>query len=206
MLPRARELAAQSHADDLVLVIGRGYNSDLAYYSRRRMLMVAEENQTDQLLRHAAAQPYSVLFSWDPTVDPIWVARYWPWNGVVAAHTYTLGARPADLRAAPIVTSDDTAMFDAAGRTARSLLAQPLHVPCDLAGHPIPAGAAGTWLRIRPDANARISPTALFAPVAARSVLVLAPLVTFGQPSASLFCSGATEIVIEAAFDAPPPD
>jgi Dolichyl-phosphate-mannose-protein mannosyltransferase len=206
VLPRARELAAQSRADDLVLVVGRGYDADLAYYSRRRMLMLTAENLTDHLVRQAATQPYRVLFSWDPTVDDIWVARYWPWNGVVAAHTYTLGARPADLRAAPILTSDDTALFDATARTAHTLLRQPLRVPCDLAGHQIPAGAAGTWLRIRPDAGARISPTALFAPVAARSVLVLTPLVTFGQPSASLFCSGSPEIVIEAAFDAPPPD
>ncbi len=152
-----------------------------------------------------ATQPYRVLFSWDPTVDPIWLARYFPWNGVIAPHTYTLGAAPRDLRGAPIVTSDDTAALDAATRSARSLLAQPLHVPCDLAGHEIPAGISGTWLRLRPDAGARISPSAVLAPVAVRSVLVLAPSVSFGLGVTSVFCAGSPEIVIEAAFDAPPP-
>jgi hypothetical protein len=156
-------------------------------------------------MRQVATQPYRVLFSWEPTIDPISVARYWPWNGVIAPHTYTLGAAPRDLRGAPIVTTDDTVAFDAAARSARSLIAQPLHVPCDLAGHDIPAGASGTWLRLRPDAGARISPSAILAPVIARSVLVLAPSVTFGQSVASMFCTGSSEIVIEAAFDAPPP-
>jgi hypothetical protein len=95
--------------------------------------------------------------------------------------------------------------LDAATRSLRSLIAQPLHVPCDLAGHEIPAGISGTWLRLRPDAGARISPSAILAPVAVRSVLVLAPSVTFGLPATSVFCAGSNEIVIEAAFDAPPP-
>jgi len=205
VLPRARELAAQSRPSDLILVVGRAYDPDLAYYSRRRMLMLTLENQSDHLMRNVATQPYRVLFSWDPTVDPIWVARYFPWNGVIAPHTYTLGAAPRDLRGAPIVTSDDTAALDAATRSARSLIAQPLHVPCDLAGHEIPAGISGTWLRLRPDAGARISPSAILAPVSVRSVLVLAPSVTFGLPVTSVFCAGSNEIVIEAAFDAPPP-
>ncbi|HKW77647.1 MAG TPA: hypothetical protein VJQ09_01030, partial [Candidatus Limnocylindria bacterium] len=206
VLPRARELAAQSRPDDLVLIVGRAYDPDLAYYARRRAMMLTAENQTDHLLRTLPAQGYRVLFSWDPTNDPIWVARYWPWNGVVAQRTYTLGDAPKDLRAAPIMTTDDESLFVAGARTSRSLLDRPLAIACDLQGHPFPAGARGTWLRIRANGDARISPTALLAPVAARRVLVLSPLVTFGQPTATLFCSGTNEIVIEAAFDAPPPE
>ena len=207
VLPRARELAVQSRPTDQVLVIGRGSDPDLTYYARRDALMLTVENLTDHLMRRVATQPYHLLFSWDPTVDPIWIARYWAWNGVVSSHTYTLGDAPADLRSAPIMASDDVVLFDAVlRRGAGSLLTRPLRVPCDLAGHQIPAGLTGTWLRIRANDGARISPAAVFAPVPARTVLVLSPLVTYGQTTASMFCAGATEIVIEAAYDSPPPE
>jgi hypothetical protein len=206
VLPRARELAAQSRPDDQIVVVGRAYNPDLAYYARRDTLMLTVENQTDALLRRVASEPYGVLFSWDPTNDAIWVARYWPWNGVVGPHTYTLGAAGGDLRGAPIMTTDDlTALERAAVQSPSSLIAAPLTVPCDLAGHLVPAGAHGTWLRIRADTGARLSPSALYAPVAARQVLVLAPSVTFGERMAPIFCAGTAAIVIEAIYDAPPP-
>jgi hypothetical protein len=169
VLPRARELAAHSMPDDQIVVVGRGSDPDLAYYARRDTLMLTLENQTDHLLRRVATEPYGVLFSWDPTKDAIWVARYWPWNGVVGPHTYTLGASPGDLRGAPIMTTDDLiALERAAVQSPRSLIAAPLTIPCDLAGHAVPAGVRGTWLRIRPDTGARISPSVLYAPVAAR--------------------------------------
>ena len=168
--------------------------------------MLRPENQTDHLLRRLATEDYHILFSWDPRFDPIWVADYWRWVGVVSAHTYTLGASPQDLRAPPIMTTDNTSEIDALSRGgATSLLAAPLHVPCDTAGHLVPAGARGTWLRVRADPNARIWPSLVLAPVPARQVLVLAPLITFGLPTASISCAGAGEIVIDGAYDAPPP-
>jgi 4-amino-4-deoxy-L-arabinose transferase-like glycosyltransferase len=206
VLAHARELARQSRPDEVALVVGRAYNPDLAYYSRRRVLMLPDENRSDHLLTEIARQSYHVLFSWDPTIDPTFIARRWAWTGVVGQWTYTLGQAPADLRAAPIMATDDTAAFDAVARTGRSLLARPLAVPCGQGSQAFPAGAAGTWLRVRADPFTRISPTALFAPIPARTVLVLSPLVTFGQPQGQIFCSGGGAIVIEAAFDAPPPD
>jgi 4-amino-4-deoxy-L-arabinose transferase-like glycosyltransferase len=206
VLPRARELAAQSRPDDRVLVVGRAYNPDLAYYARRDTLMLTVENQTDHLLRRVATERYGVLFSWDPTNDPIWVARYWAWNGVVGPRTYTLGASASELRGAPIMSTDDLIAFErAAVQTPGSLITAPLTIPCDLASRLVPAGARGTWLRIRPDTGARLSPSALYAPVAARQVLVLAPSVTFGERATWLSCSGTAAIVIEAIYDAPPP-
>lgn len=205
VLPRAHELAAMSRPEDQVLVVGRAYDPDLAYYARRGTLMLTVENQTDHLLRRVATEPYHVMFSWDPAIDAIWVARYWQWSGVIAPHTYTLGATPRDLRNAPIMTSDDTAALDAATRGMRSLITAPLTVPCDETSHLVPAGQLGTWLRIRPDTGGRVQPTILLAPVAVRQVLVLAPSVTFGAAAAPLQCTGTAAIVIDAVFNAPPP-
>ena len=130
VLPRARELAAQSHADDTVVMIGRSSDPDLPYYARRRAMMLRPENQTDHLLRRLATEDYHILFSWNPRFDPIWVVDYWRWAGVVSAHTYTLGASPQDLRAPPILTTDNTSEIDALSRDgATSLLSAPLHVP-----------------------------------------------------------------------------
>lgn len=206
VLPRARELAALSRPDDQVLVVGRAYDPDLAYYARRDTLMLTIENQTDHLLRRAAAEPYHVLFSWDPGSDAIWVSRYWAWNGVIGAHTYTLGATATELRNAPIITTDDTSgLGRALQQSARSLIGEPLTVPCDRGAHTVPAGQRGTWLQIRPDTGARIASSVLFAPVAARQVLILSPDVTFGARTTSLSCWGTTAIVIDAVYDAPPP-
>jgi 4-amino-4-deoxy-L-arabinose transferase-like glycosyltransferase len=206
VLPRARELAAQTHPDDVALVLGRGFDPDLAYYARRRTLMITAENRTDHLLTEISRQGYQVVFSWDPTVDETSILRRWAWTGVVGQWTYTVGQTPADLRAAPIMATDDTAAFDAAARTGRSLLAGPLAVPCAQGSQAFPAGASGTWLRVRTDPFTRISPTALFAPVPARTVLFLSTLVTLGDSQGQIFCSGGGMIVIEAAFDAPPPE
>jgi 4-amino-4-deoxy-L-arabinose transferase-like glycosyltransferase len=206
LLPRVSELVAESRPDDLVLVVGREYNPDLGYYSRRKMLMLTKENHTDQFMRGLAAQSsYHLLFSWDPAIDPIWVARYWPWTGVVSERTYTLGASPQELRAAPIVATDDRTAFEAAALVGRPLLQEPLRIPCDGSSHPVHAGAAGTWLRLRSEPGALVTPAVLLAPMPARAVIVLSPAVTRGLGSASLSCQGAPEIVIEAALDAPPP-
>jgi len=205
VLAHARELARLSRPDEVALVIGRQYDPGLAYYSRRRVLMLPDENRTDHLLTRVSRESYHVLFSWDPTVDPTFIARRWAWTGVAGQWTYTLGQTPADLRGAAIMATDDTSAFDAAARTGRSLLPRPIAIPCAQGSQPVPTGTAGTWLLVRADPFARISPTALLAPVPARAVLFLSPDVTFGQAEARLFCSGTEAIVIEAAIDAPPP-
>jgi 4-amino-4-deoxy-L-arabinose transferase-like glycosyltransferase len=205
VLAHARELAQQTRPDEVALVIGRAYNPDLAYYSRRRVLMLPDENRSDHLLAAISRESYHILFSWDPTIDPTSIARRWAWTGVVGQWTYTLGQKPADLRGAPIMATDEAAAFDAAVRAGRPLLSRPLAVPCALGSQPFPAGASGTWLQIRADPFTRISPTAIFAPVPARTFLYLSPLVTLGQAQGQIFCSGGGAIVIEAAFDAPPP-
>lgn len=205
VLPRARELASQSRPDDLVIVVGRAYDPDLAYYARRRTLMLSVENHTDRVVAQAVRDGYGVLFSWNPAVDRIDVARSWRWTGVLAAHTYALAATPGELRGASYLATDDLAAFDARARTAPPLIDALLRLPCDRSTHAVPAGAQGTWLRIRPDPAARMWATPLLAPVPLRSVVVLGPSVTLGQDRALLSCDGAREIVIEAAVAAPPP-
>jgi hypothetical protein len=205
VLPAARELSALTRADDLVVMVGRGFDPDVLYYARRKGLLISAENGTAALYRTLPAQDYRVFFSWDPAHDAIDILRWWAWNGVVAPHTYTIGRGPGDLRAAPILATDDTALYEQRARAARSLLAAPLRIPCDLVSHAIPAAPEGTWLRIRPDPAARIWATPLLAPLAVRSVVILAPQVTLGQQAGAVYCVGANEIVIEGAFAGPPP-
>jgi hypothetical protein len=208
VLPRARELASLSTPDELVVVIGRLTNPDIAYYARRRVMLLSTDPPQMHLAPQLVTQGYSRLFSWDPTLDEIDIMRYWPWSGPVGSRTYAIGASPGELRDAPVLASDDGALFDRTGGAARPLLATPLVLTCDGRSHAVPAGTAGTWLRIRGPAASRLwtsTTTPLLGPLPTRSVVVLTRQVTFGYPTVDLTCSGAAELVIERAFDAPPP-
>src|SRR5205085_8363747 len=111
---------------------------------------------------------------WDPAHDAIDTVRWWQWDGVTGPHTYAIGTTAADVRGADVVATDDAAQFDARARTAPALFADAVHVPCDLVSHAVPAGASGTWLRVRPDAAARIWLSPVLAPQAVRSVIFVA--------------------------------
>jgi Gpi18-like mannosyltransferase len=205
VLPRAQELAQLSRPDDLVVVIGRMSNPDLAYYSGRKAMMISNENQTEHLLSQLPQQGYRRLFSWDPAKDDIAITRRWTWSGPIGPRTYALGATPAAVGDAGVLTSDDVALYDRTARSASALSAAPLTIACDGAGHQVPAGTTGTWLRVRPAPGARMSLTPRLAPVPARGLIVVTPQITFGYPYVWLSCTGARQIVVEGVLDAPAP-
>lgn len=205
VLPRAKELATLTRPDDLVVVLGRGFDPDLLYYARRKGAMITFENGSPALYRALAAGPYRAFFSWDPARDALDILRWWPWDGVIGPHTFTIGRSASDVRGARIVATDDTALYDARAPAARALIAAPLRVPCDLVSHALPAGASGTWLKIRADAGARFWASPFLAPQTVRSVVMLDPTLAVGGAQNALYCDGASEIVIEGALDAPPP-
>lgn len=205
VLPRAQELASLSRPDDAVVIVGRGFDPDLAYYARRKALMLTLENETAHLVAELPRGRYRILSSWDPARDEIWVLRGWSWTGALGPHTYVLGAAPLDLRGAPVVMTDQVDLFDRFAATGTVLTRAPLMLACDGAAHPVPAGAAGTWLRIRSDPSAIVWASPVLAPFPAGGLLIIAPQLTFGLPTLGLSCSGAREIVVEAVLDAPVP-
>jgi hypothetical protein len=210
VLPRARELAALSRPDDLVVMVGRGFDPDVLYYARRRGLLLTFPNPplggntTEAVYRALPSQPYRIFFSFDPAHDAIELQRLWRWNGAIGVDTYVVGAAPSDLRRAPAITSDDGAAFDAAAIGARPLVGAPLVIPCDLSGASIARGAAGTWLRLSSDApsTARVWVDTLLGPLPLRSVMALGPEVSPSSPRISITCTGATRVTIDAAVDA----
>lgn len=205
VLPRAKELATLTRPDDLVVVLGRGFDPDLLYYARRKGAMITFENGSPALYRALAAGPYRAFFSWDPAGDALDILRWWPWDGVIGPHTFAIGAAASDVRGAHIVATDDAALYDARARASRSLVTAPIHVPCDLVSHAVPAGASGTWLKVHADGGARFWATPLLAPQTIRAVVVLDPTLSVGSEQIALYCDGASEIVIDGALDAPPP-
>ncbi|HZP96507.1 MAG TPA: glycosyltransferase family 39 protein [Candidatus Limnocylindria bacterium] len=205
VLARAHELATLTRSDDLVVVLGRGFDPDLLYYARRRGAMITIENAGPPLYRSLAAGPYRAFFSWDPAHDAIDIVRWWPWDGLVGPHTYAIGASPGDLRGARVTATDDGGAYDLRSRDARPLTTEALRVPCDLVSHAVPAGRAGTWLRLRPDPFARVWLTPLLAPQAVRTVVTVDPAIYAGQEQIALYCDGAPEIVVDGLLDAPPP-
>lgn len=219
VLPRARELAALMRPDDLVVMVGRGFNPDVLYYARRRGLLLmfpdpskitgsddprVAGNTTAAVLRALPQGPYRIFFSFDPAHDAIDVQRWWRWNGVIGAYTYVVGGSPSELRRAPAVASDDRESFESAAREGRSLVSAPLRIPCDLRSTSITRGAAGTWLRLSSDSplTARLWVDTLLGPLPLRSVVALGPEVAPGSGAISITCTGAAAVTIEAAVDA----
>jgi hypothetical protein len=210
VLPRARELAALTRPDDLVVMVGRGLDPDVLYYARRRGLLLVFPNPplggntTTAVFRALPSGPYGIFFSFDPARDAIDLQRSWRWNGVIGTYTYVVGASPSDLRRAPAVASDDSDAFESAARAGRSLISAPVRVPCDLHGASIPRGAVGTWLRLSSDSalTARLWVDTLLGPLPLRSIVALGPEVSPGAAAISITCTGAAAVVIEAAIDA----
>jgi len=210
VLPRARELAALTRPDDLVVMVGRGFDPDVLYYARRRGLQLVIPNPplggntTTAVFRALPSRPYRVFFSFDPAHDAIDVQRWWRWSGVIGTYTYLVGASPSDLRRAPAVASDDSDAFESAARGARSLISAPVRVPCDLRGASIARGAIGTWLRLSSESplTARLWVDTLLGPLPLRSVVALGPEVAPGSTTISITCTDAVAVTIEAAVDA----
>jgi 4-amino-4-deoxy-L-arabinose transferase-like glycosyltransferase len=213
VLPRAHELAALTGPDDLVVMVGRDFDPDVLYYARRRGLLLMSPNEklggntTPEVLRSLPSSPYRIFFSFNPATDPIGFQRLWRWNGVLGVGTYVVGASPSELRAAPVVATDDLQAFDTAARGVRALISAPVTVPCGTVGATLTRGSAGTWLRLssaNPEA-VRIRFDTDLGPLPMRPVVALGPEVARGAATIAITCTGAPSITLDAAVDAPPP-
>lgn len=204
VLPRAAELARLSRPDEEVLVVGRDWSPDLLYYARRRGQMLPPALLDPAFVDRLESSRHRTMAAWDPDTDPLWPASRWSWIGAIGAHTYSLAGSPAELRGADVAASDDSAAFAEASRSGRALSGSPFVVRC---GTPavLPAGAAGTWLRLASaprDARLGVSPD--LAPVPARQVVVIAGGAADGAV-VHLTCAGADSLIVVEAIDAPPP-
>ena len=204
VLPAARELATYSDADDLVVMLGRGFDPDVLYYARRKGLLLTFENGSESLYRRLPALPYRVFFSWDPSHDSLEIMRWWAWNGAVGPRTYEIGADPLSLRRSVILATDDIGAYDAAAARGRAL-ATTLAVPCDGSGREIPADPQGTWLRVSAPPGTTVSLDLLEGPLPVRAVFVLTPQVLVGRSSFTASCVGPGSFTIERVVAAPPP-
>lgn len=205
VLPAARELAALSRADDLVVMVGRRYDPSVLYYARRRGLLISEENASEELYATLPSQSYRIFFSWDPALDPIGIMRSWDWSGTVGPRTYEVGEDARALELSAILATDDRAAFDVAASGSRRLVPSPIDVPCDGVGRTLAADPIGAWLLVHADAETRVTLSALHAPLPARAVYVVTPQAIGGRSSVSVSCIGLGSMTIDAMIAAPPP-
>lgn len=204
MLPAARELTALSRSDDLVVMIGRGWDPSILYYARRKGLLITHENASAQLYATLPSQPYRIIFSWDPARDPIGIMWYWAWSGAVGPHTYEVGSEARALERSAVLATDDRAAFERAAVGGRRLVSSPIDVRCDGVGHSVPVDAMGAWLLVRADTGTRVSVGEAIGPLPMRAVYVITPRAIRGS-SVPLSCSGPGSMTIESVIAAPPP-
>lgn len=204
VLPAARELAALSRGDDLVVVVGRRYDPSVLYYARRKGLLITEENASQELYATLPAQPYRIFFSFDPAIDPIGIMRSWGWSGAVGPHTYEVGHDARALERSAILATDDRAAFDVAATGPRRLVPSPSDVRCDGVARSLPVDPSGVWLLVHADAETRVSLSA-YAPLPTRAVYVITPQAIGGRSLVSVSCMGPGSMTIDRVTAAPPP-
>jgi len=204
-LAPARELAALSRPDDLVVMIGRGWDPDVLYYARRQGLLLTYENGTPQLYRTLPSQGYRVFFSLDPAHDATDIMRWWTWNGAVGPRTYEIGADPRALARSAILSTDDATAFDAAASRGRPLAGAPSAIACDGHGVTVPVDPSGTWLLTSAPAGTIVSLDLLEGPLPIRRVFVLTPQSMYGRSTITASCYGPGSLSIERVVAAPPP-
>jgi hypothetical protein len=205
VLPAARELAALSRADDLVVMVGRDFDPDVLYYARRKGLLITEGNATEKVFATLPSQPYRVFFSWDPARDPLDIMRTWAWSGAVGPRTYEVGSDPRALERSRVLATDDRSAFDAASSTSRHLPSPAIVVRCDGAGRSVGVDASGVWLLVHADTGTRVSLEATVGPLPARSVYVITPEAIRGRSAVLVSCVGPGSLTIDAVIAAPPP-
>jgi hypothetical protein len=205
VLPAARELAALSRADDLVVMVGRGFDSDVLYYARRKGLLITEGNATERVYATLPSQPYRIFFSWDPAHDPLEIMRTWAWSGAVGPRTYEVGPDARALERSAILSTDDRAAFDAANAGSHRLLSSTIVVRCDGAGRSVGVDASGAWLLVHADTGTRVSLDATTGPLPARAVYVMTPEAIRGRSAVSVSCIGPGAMTIDTVIAAPPP-
>jgi hypothetical protein len=205
VLPAAREMAALSRSDDLVVMIGRGWDPDVLYYARRKGLLLTGENATRELVATLPSQPYRIFFSWDPATDPITILWFWAWSGAAGPRTYEVGGDARALEQSAVLATSDRPAFNAAAAGARRLVSSPIDMPCDGVGRSLPVDPLGAWLLVQADPGARVSLDALAGPLPVRPVYVITPKAIRGGSSVSVSCIGPGSMTIESVIAAPPP-
>lgn len=205
VLPAASELAALSRSEDLVVMVGHRYDPSVFYYARRKGLVITEENASEELYATLPSEAYRILFSWDPTLDPIGILRSWAWSGAVGPRTYEVGKDPRALERSDVLATDDRARFDVAAAGAPKLVSSPIDVRCDGIARSIAVDKIGVWLLVHADAETRVSLNAPEAPLPARSVYVITPQAIGGRSSVPVSCVGPGSMTIDAMAAAPPP-
>ena len=203
VLERARELAAASRPDELVVSVGRSYGPDVIYYAHREALMLDPVYLSQPIVDAIPTSAYRVLVTWDPSRDDLYVARHWRWTGAVSPRVYRLADTPAELRGAPVIATDDRGVYDAAAQNGRELLRSPLVIPCDATGADVPVGRAGTLLRLRQDYSpyARVWLTYITGPMPVRTVMGLDVIGALGASSVRVTCAGTQALTVESVLD-----
>ena len=199
--PIARQIAANTRPDELVLVLGYGYNPSRLYYAQRMGLMLTTEN-LESALASMPRERYRTLYVNDPWADALWVTRAWRWVGARESPIYRIADTAAGVADAFVVATDDPRALAATGKP---LSSGPVTVRCDFTGAEVPAGRQGTLLQLQAGypRDARISVGYVAGPVPARGTVWLDGALTPNMETVRVTCNGAAQLVIERVLDAP---
>jgi len=199
----ARQIAAATRPDDLVLLVGYGYDPERLYYAQREGLMVTVEN-FDDALRGIPHERYRTLVVADPWRDAVWISRAWRWVGARESPIYRIADEPAGVADAFVVATDEPRALDGVSR-GRVLASAPVTIPCDFAGADVPAGRQGTLLVLRSgySLDARLSLGYVAGPVPARGAVWLDGAFTPTVDTVRVTCSGVASLTVDRVYDAP---
>lgn len=190
--PTARELAQQvqrhTGPDDKVVAIELDWSPVVLYYARRRGVMITPPVE-DAGFDLAHARGYGFLLA--PALDSSYLHALdrWAYLGAVDHSLYTLGDRAGDM--------DTSAFMTTRVMPGSRLRRLDVSVPCGEEAS-VPAGAAGTWLRLAPAAPGdRIVVSRAPASLPVRRYVWIGPeLAVDGR--IALSCTGTTALTLEA--------
>lgn len=202
LMPQARELAALSRKDDLVLVLGRDWNPAVLYYARRRGLTLADRFVTRAIDEGWMDDGYTVASVARPQVDPLALLRHWRVIAPVGPRTYHMRGSPSDLADAPVIALTDDAGVP---ESALPVLEGPRELQCGRDAFTVPQPSGGVWLRF-----AGTSDAARLWITAAPAALPLVPAVFIDERAlragpATLTCSGTSTVTLLGVSEGPPP-
>jgi len=132
VLPQAREIDAETNAQDLIVFDGLNWSPAVPYYARRRGMMIEHDNVSARLLNALPGQGYTYLYTAPQDVRFSAIAREvlerWEWFGEVDPHIFRLGATYATVNSAEIAA---TAIPFEPPAGSISLIAAPKLMSCD---------------------------------------------------------------------------
>jgi hypothetical protein len=132
VLPQAREIDAETNAQDLIVFDGLNWSPAVPYYARRRGMMIEHDNVSARLLNALPGQGYTYLYTAPQDVRFSAIAREvlerWEWFGEVDPHIFRLGATYASVNSAEIAA---TAIPFEPPAGSISLIAAPKLMSCD---------------------------------------------------------------------------